>query len=325
MSTDQLIAAFHDGGLSTALSEYQRQRWRRPGLAALEAFVPLGDIGAELVRFTAEIARDGVGPASRAALHRWQLEPRFELHPAAWARFDQGAFLAFGNHVAGIEAALFGAAQTRPDVYHLAGAFVATACPELGDRLLLLQHAGPRRTGRQAPLRERALAAVEDAVWPPRPESARDNLGTLARAAELIADHGAGVHVFPAGSMHRDAPWQPGIGWLVRRLLWRRPEQPVALLPVVYGLSDAHLAASALFRRRPHVRGLARLVLALVGGPPYLYAPAPVPLDAFGVRAGATSREVTEALFALWTTARAEAARAIPGWRDAAAAFRTAR
>jgi hypothetical protein len=358
---DALAAAFHDGGLPAALATHQRQRRSSLRYAAatapLDACVPLADVCDQITRLGDDAVRRGLGPAARAALRRWELDPVVVVHPRAWELLEKGPFLAYGNHVTGLEAAVFSSLSDRPDLYHVAGTFVAAAAPGLAPMLLTVggpardDRSGERRTkrndepgerqaarndepgerqaaedaepfrrravrdGGRRPVRERLLREVERAVWPASP---RGNLGTLQRAAELIGD-GAGVHVFPAGTMHPGSPWQPGAGWLVRRLL--RERHGAYLFPVVYGISDAHLAASALFRRRPVTRALARAAVALTG-PLSIYVPAPVRIGRLGAEPQDSSRVITELLLGRWRAARAEAAAAIPGWRAAPATLR---
>lgn len=324
---DGLAVAFREGGLPAALAAHRRRRRRSLRYAVattpLEASVPLDDVCAELVRLGDDVARLGVGPACRAALRRWELDPVVVVHPRVWDLLEKGPFLAYGNHVTGLEAAVFSSLAARPDLYHLAGTFVAAASPGLASVLLTLENPASGGSTAGQPLRERVLRTVEGAVWPYRTDGGgpRRNLAVLRRAADLIGG-GAGVHVFPSGAMHPGGRWQPGVGWLVRRLLREPAGAPPYVVPVVHGISDAHLAASALFRRRPGVRALARAVVGL-SAPLSLYAPAPIRVDELGVGPGSSSAEITGVLRALWCSARDQAAEAIPRWRRAPAVLGT--
>ncbi|MEV6303128.1 hypothetical protein AB0M02_27210 [Actinoplanes sp. NPDC051861] len=320
---DAVASAFRDGGLRRALAVHRLQRRRslRYAIASapIEAVVPLDDVCAELVRLGDDVARLGIGGACRAAMRRWDLEPVVVAHPRVWELMETGPFLAVGNHATGLEAGLFSSLADRFDLYHLAGTFVATASPGLSSVLLTLDNPAVDAPVAKWPLRERMLRTVEGAVWPGDPHGggSRRNLATLRRAADLI-NGGAGVHIFPAGSMHPGSRWQPGVGWLVRRLQRAAPGTVPHVVAVVYGVTDAHLAASALFRRRPWIRALARAVVGL-SSPLSLYAPAPVRVDRLGIGPHSTSREATAILHELWRTAHAEAARAVPCWRRAPA------
>src|SRR5450631_2207247 len=66
----------------------------------------------------------GLGPGSRQALERWNLFARLEMHGAARHVLQNGPFLAFGNHPAGVEVAFFNALLDREDVFFLGGAHV---------------------------------------------------------------------------------------------------------------------------------------------------------------------------------------------------------
>lgn len=320
---DVLASAFREGGLRPALAVHRllHRRSLRYAIAAapIEASIPIEDVCTELTRLGDEVARLGIGPACRVAMRRWEIDPVVVVHPRVWDLMEESPFLAFGNHVTGLEAAVFSSLAARPDLYHLAGTFVATASPGLASVLLTLDNPADDAPAPGRPLRERMLRAVEEAIWP-RPADGggpRRNLATLRRAADLISG-GAGVHMFPAGAMHPGSPWQPGLGWLVRRLRSEPAGDVPSVVPLVYGMSDAHLAASALFRRRPWIRALARAVVEL-SGPLSLYAPAPVRVDRLGIGPHSTSGEVTATLHDLWRSAHAEAARAIPRWRRAPA------
>ncbi|SEM21181.1 hypothetical protein [Streptacidiphilus jiangxiensis] len=333
-TTDALIDVFRRGGLREAANAYQRATQRGPlaraGAAALENLVPVRALCTALLRYDADVGAHGIGAGSRRMLEEWGVRPRYEMHPRTWQVLAEEPFLAFGNHACGLEPALFNALLVREDVYFLAGDFVASVGPHLARMVLPLARTGG---GGPAPrgVRDRTLAAVEQAVWPVRDDFAarRANAAQLACAARLIAGEGGGVHLFPSGSLQQDAPWRPGAGHLVRLLLRARAAEPggrpVHLVPMVYGVRDAHLLASRLPGPRSALRAAARLRLAYADPGPYVYADAPVPLDALtpaGPTGAATAVELTARLHRIWAEARDNAARAIPGWRAAPAELR---
>lgn len=325
---DEMIDAFHRDGLRAATDVYLRATRRGPlsraGARIVESVLPVTELCTALLRYDAAIGTWGVGPGSRAMLEEWDLQPRCELHPDTWRVLDHEPFLAFGNHACGLEPALFNALLTRTDIHYLAGDFVARVGPNLARVVLpLARPDSPAPT--PAGLRARALDAVERALWPARDDFAarRANAAQLARAGRLIGSGGAGVHVFPSGSLHPGAPWQPGIGHLVRSLARARGTQsstrPIHLIPMVYGVRDAHLLAARVLGAHPGMRAAARLRLAVRDPGPYVYADAPVPLDVFLPPGDPLPPPavLAERLRELWLRARAGADRAIPGWRSA--------
>lgn len=314
-----LADAFLERGLDDALALHAelRRRDRSFGLAsrAVELAVPVRDIGAELLRVDRDIGELGLGAAFRGALGRWGVVPRYEIPGATWRVLRDEPFLAIGNHVNGLEVAMFSALFTRRDVYHLAGSFVGSVGPHIS-RLILPLHS----TGEQTPphgARDRLFHSIGSLVWPVRAGGGalRENYATLQRAADLIACDGAGVQVFPAGTVSRGAAWLPGAGHLVKQILRRQEEsRPVSLVLFTYGVSDVHLLASALFRRRPLLRAAARMRIATWLGAPYVYASPPLPLASLGITARTPAAEVTASLFRKWSELDAAARHAIPRW-----------
>jgi hypothetical protein len=217
---------------------------------------------------------------------------------------------------------MFGALLTRDDVVYLAGSFVAHLGPGINASVLPLHRTGPSVHAPAArDLRTRVLNRVDTILWPARSDfqARRENLATLRRAADVITQ-GGGVHLFPTGSMSAAAAWQPGIGHLAR-LLAHRPSQdgrPVYLVPLVYGVSDAHVEASRIFPRRSLTRLAGRLQVGLLAGPPYVYAPPPVDLSDLDITPRTPAPVITRMLFEVWEQARADAERTFARWPNLA-------
>jgi hypothetical protein len=316
------MAVLRDDGLVTAYEAYQELQLSKVRFRLIsgivEIFLPVSHICRELLYFDRQVQERGPGPASRVALGRWHVQPRYELAGAAWRVLADEPFLAFGNHVTGLEPALFSALLARDDVFHLAGSFVARIGPGIGPFILPLHRRGLNgREAASAGIRNRVLNKVDSIVWPPSADyqASRQNLAMLSHAADLIAN-GGGVHVFPSGSMLAEAIWQPGIGHLVRQLAQRARggSRPVYLVPLVYGVCDAHVVASRLYPRRSVLRLASRLQVALSLGPPYVYAPPPINLADLGIDARTPANAITARLFELWTRAQADARHTIVRW-----------
>lgn len=320
-----LAQVFLERGLAEALDCYQALRRRdwpfRLASGAVESVLPLQHIGDELLRLDQEIGAAGLGPASRALLARWGLAPRYELPGETWRVLRDGPFLAIGNHVNGLEVAMFCALFSRPDVYHLAGSFVGMVGPHMSERILPL--AGPGRREQRGGMRTWTLDRIEAMIWPAPSGSMRANLAVLSRAAGLVAEQGAGVQVFPTGSMNPRASWLAGVGHLAKQIARRQSAQrPVSLVFFAYGVRDAHLASSRLFARRPVTRGAARLLVDGWLGPPSVYASPPIPIGSLGITARTSPPAITALLHQRWLELEADARRAMPAWPRSALALR---
>jgi hypothetical protein len=315
----EFARAYAEGGLRTAHDRYQRARRERLRLrllaAGIEALLPVSRLCAELLYYDEVIGTHGTGGGSRLALDRWGLTPRYELAGGAWRALSDGPFVAFGNHVTGVEAALFNSLFARCDIAHLAGTFIGRVGANLGRLVLPVHNTDDRVRYVPTSRRGRGLAAVEALIWPHRDDFAakRENLATLRRTADMVVTGRAGVHLFPAGSMDRQAPWRSGIGHLVRYMLRIDGAEQVRLVPLVYGITDAHLLASRLFRRHP-VRLLGRLRRLPYPPAPYVYAPEPMGLCDLGFDGRTPPERITGVLHERWVRARGQAATALAGW-----------
>jgi hypothetical protein len=319
----QLAEDYRQRGLAEAVARFESMRLEDPrlrlGTDCLEHVVPLRRLADEFLYYADVIGREGLGPGSRSALERWNLFPRVEMHGAASQVVANEAFLAFGNHPAGIEAIFFVALLRREDVYFFGGSHIKQISPSLARKVIAIDNTTARvRARRRVTLSDRFAHGVGELVWAPSDDNTARarNSNAVERAAKLIGVERAGVHIFPTGSMDPGAGWQRGIGRIVRELLRDEsiPTSSVFLVPVVYDVSSVHVMASAMFPPRSALRWLAQLRVWTWTGPPSVFVPRPVALGELKLDAGESPEVITRALHEIWQAASTQARAAIPRW-----------
>ena len=317
----ELAEEYRQRGLAEAVARFESMRVEDPrlrrGTDCLEHVVPLRRLADEFLYYADVIGREGLGPGSRTTLERWSLVPRVEMHGAASQVVANEAFLAFGNHPAGVEMIFFAALLRREDVYFLGGLHLKHISPTLARNVIAIDNTAARvRARRHLRLRDRFVHGVERQVWAPSDDdTARArNSDAVERTAKLIGVERAGVHIFPTGSMDPGAGWQRGIGRIVRELLRNEsiPTSSVFLVPVVYDVSRVHVMASAMFPSRSALRWLAQLRVWTWTGPPSVFVTRPVALSELKLDAGESPEVITRAVHQIWQAASTQARAAIP-------------
>ena len=316
----ELAEAYRDHGLAEAIAAFESARLAnrrlRVTMECVERVISVRRLAYELLYFGETVERLGVGPGSRHALDRWGLSPRIEMHGAAWKALASEPFLAFGNHPAGLEGVLFSSLLDREDVYFLAGAHVKQISSAVGEKVIgVADNHSTREYWRSAPAR-RLLRGIRKTVWQANADGTADNTIAIERAVQLVGQNGAGLHVFPAGTMEPGAPWRRGIGRIATELMRRPGTDPssIFVVPVVYGVSLIHPLASGLFAPWSALRTLARVRMWTWTGPAWVFAPAPVRLSQLGFDGDEPPERVTDALHELWMAASIEARAAIGRW-----------
>ena len=317
---EEVADAYSENGLAEAIGAFESARLGdrrlRLTMECVERVISLRRLAGELLHFGEMIERLGLGPGSRHVLDRWGISPRIEMHGAAWQVLAREPFLAFGNHPAGLEGVLFSSLLDREDVYFLAGSHVKQVSSAIGEKVIEVTDTGSKRDyGRSGPA-GRLLRGVRQTVWRVNGAGASDNTRAIERAAWLVGENGAGLHVFPAGTMEPGAPWRRGIGRIAAELIRRPGTDPssVFVVPVVYGVGLVHPLASGLFAPRSALRMLAHVRMWTWTGPAWVFIPAPVRLSELGLDGTEPPEAITDELHDLWLLASTEARTAIGRW-----------
>jgi len=318
---DEIATCYRADGLAAALdavaSLRSRRRTFRLAAGAVEAIFPVQRVAVELLEYSELVGLHGLGKGSRQALVGWGVSPRVEASGSAWRVLADEPFLAFGNHPTGVEGALFSALLRREDVFFLAGSHVAQLAPSLASKVLPIERTRQEQRSSDALPRSRSpVHALSQKLWAPGGlTAAKQNREALDRAAQLVAEESAGVHVFPSGSTRTDG-WRRGIGRIVCEItkMGDSATGRVFLVPVVYGVRPAHLMASKLFPAWSAAHVLSQALVWSSLGPPWIFIGHPRALSSLGLTRSTSPREATSAMSQLWSSAAAEAHASMPRW-----------
>lgn len=268
----------------------------------------LSHVSHEILAYSAAIGTVGLGQASRAALERWAFFPRVEAHGSASGILTEGAFLAFGNGLCGLEIPLFGSLVDRDDVLFVGGRPRVHAVWSSGSAPL------------RAPNRP-ALAA--ETTSPVGRDGPGDRPAVFTRSADDPVDPGAerlsagrgAVYVLPPGLRCDRQVWDQ-VGSIVERLLATRAASPAAVwvVPVVYQVSPIHVLASRLLPRRSLTRFLARVRAATWTGLPSVFIPQPIAVSELQLGAENSSTDIGDRVGEVWMLAQERAQAAMPRW-----------
>lgn len=317
----RVASEFRERGLAHALTVYDEVLRTRPIARVLAGvsspLLPVRRIIQALLDHSADIERQGIAAASRTALVNWDVPLQIDIDASTWNKLHSEAIVAFGNHPTGAEVLMFNGLLHRDDVYHLGGDHIARVSDALAKHVIPVANSAQRVSSLTVnTLRDRILGRIEAVVWPPTDHEDAGAINRLAiqTAARLVAEEGAALHVFPAGSMNSSAPWLNGLGAIVGTLSRRTDDsRPVYLVPVVYRVSETHLMASRLFPPTSPVRCLARLQLWACGHPPTVHVGRAIRLDDLEL-SNQSAATITQGLRAVWCRLAEEATATNPGW-----------
>ncbi len=320
---EELYWAFNLQGLRGFLEYYKaiRKKNLKFLLAASvgESLFSIQRICSEGLFFEELIGELGIAQASREILEKWNLDVRYEIEGSVAKVFEEQAFVSYGNHSSGLESIIFDSCFSRSNIYQIGASFLPKIGPNISKTALLVHNVSISQVellnnSKTKKMRDKVLDEFEAFVWPMTEDKAarEHNRKILSLASELVLS-GCGVNIFPTGSVKVDAAWKNGIGSLIGKIARQKHDQPVYIIPIIYGISETYPLASNLLPRFNLAHLLAKLQTSIFESTPYIYAPSAIPIKSLNLDALETA-EVTYKLKEIWVNIQQIAQKKFVKW-----------